>query len=173
MNYTTLIRFAPLVTLERLNDPLWRRPGRTAFDHGALSFFPGKTSVPLLVNHDPEREIGVVRELTRFMDTDGPWLAALCTVTDKPEWLKRGTRASFGYKCGRTSTFDRDVLRKGWVTEVSVLTAGHEPLEPGARVLTLREDANPILPVAPAGATVIAGNGQIIRRPVGQVLAVR
>jgi hypothetical protein len=58
------------------------------------------------------------------------------------------------------------------VTEVSVLSHEHEPLEPGARVLTLREDANPILPVAPAGATVIAG-GQILRRPVGQVLGVR
>jgi len=40
-------------------------------------------------------------------------------------------------------------------------------------VLTLRENANPILPVAPAGATVIAGNGQLLRRPVGQVLGVR
>ena len=100
-------------------------------------------------------------------------IACLAVVSDRSAWLRPGTRASFGYKCGRTSSFDPDVLRKGWVTEVSVLTAGHEPLEPGARVLTLREDANPILPVAPAGATVIAGNGQIIRRPVGQVLAVR
>ena len=65
------------------------------------------------------------------------------------------------------------------------MTAGHEPLEPGARVLTLRENANPILPepkpasagvlppVAPAGTTVIAGNGQLLRRPIGRVLGVR
>ena len=173
MSFTSLIRFAPLTTLERLNDPTWVRPGRTMYDHDSLTFFPNRTSVPLLVNHDETRVIGVVRELTRFEDTDGPWLAALATVTDRPAWLKRGTRASFGYRGGRTSSFDGDVLRQGWVTEVSVLTADHEPLEPGARVLTLRENANPIRPVAPAGATVIAGNGQLLRRPVGQVLGVR
>ena len=51
--------------------------------------------------------------------------------------------------------------------------SGTRTVEPGARVLTLRENANPILPVAPAGATVIAGNGLLLRRPVGQVLGVR
>ena len=71
MNYTTLIRFAPLTTLERLNDPNWARPGRTMYDHHSLTFLPHRTSVPLLINHDPEREIGIVRELTRFEDTDG------------------------------------------------------------------------------------------------------
>jgi hypothetical protein len=87
--------------------------------------------------------IGVVRELTRFEDTDGPWLAALATVTDRPEWLERGTAASFSFTLGRRSSFDRsDVLRKGLVTEVSVLTTGCQPLEPGARVLTLREDGD-------------------------------
>jgi len=39
-------------------------------------------------------------------------------------------------------------------------------------VLTLRENATRSS-VAPAGATVIAGNGQLLRRPVGQVLGVR
>ena len=120
MTYTTLIRFAPLTTLERLNDPLWVRPGRTMYDNHSLTFLPHRTSgVPLLVNHDPEREIGVVRELMRFEDTDGPWLVAVATVTDRPEWLKRGTRASFGCKLARYSSFERhDVMRKGYVTEV-------------------------------------------------------
>ena len=74
MTYTTLIKIAPITTLERINDPKWARPGRSLYDHGALTFFPGKSSAPLLVNHDetPGREIGVVRELTRFEDTDGP-----------------------------------------------------------------------------------------------------
>lgn len=117
------------------------------YDHNSLTFLPHRTNVPLLINHDAERPIGVVRELMRFEDTDGPWLVAVATVTDRPEWLKRGTRASFGCKLARYSSFERhDVMRKGYVTEVSVLTVGHEPLEPGARVLTLRENANPILP---------------------------
>jgi hypothetical protein len=114
VSYTTLIRFAPLTTLERLNDPLWARPGRTLYDHNSLTFFPNRTSVPLLINHDATREIGVVRELTRFEDTDGPWLVALATVTNRPQWLRPGTtRASFGYRGGRTSSFDGDVLRQG------------------------------------------------------------
>ena len=131
VSFTSLIRFAPIVTLDRLNDPNWARPGRTAYDHGSLTFFPGKASVPLLVNHDAERPIGVVRELTRVEATDGPWIAALAIVIDRPAWLRPGTRASFGYRGGRTSSFDGDVLRQGWVTEVSVLSAEHEPLEPG------------------------------------------
>lgn len=157
------------------------------YDHNSLTFLPHRTNVPLLINHDAERPIGVVRELMRFEDTDGPWLVAVATVTDRPEWLKRGTRASFGCKLARYSSFERhDVMRKGYVTEVSVLTVGHEPLEPGARVLTLRENANPILPeptptsagvpppVASAGAVpgVFYGGG-LIRRPSGQVLGVR
>ena len=49
--------------------------------------------MPLLVNHDENREIGLVRELMRFEDTDGPWLVAVATLTDRPDWLKRGVRA--------------------------------------------------------------------------------
>ena len=132
------------------------------------------TTVPLLVNHDETRVIGIVRELTRFEDTDGPWLVALATVTDRPAWLKRGTRASFGYKCGRTQQLRPRRSPQG---------LGDRGLGVDRRTRTVgawcpRADAargrqRPILPVAPAGATVIAGNGQIIRRPVGQVLAVR
>ena len=126
-----MIRVAPISTLERLGDPRWTRPGRSLYDAGALTFFPGKTSVPLLVNHDESREIGQVRELMNFEDVDGPWLVAVANVIDRPEWLKRGTRASFGFKLGRFSTFDRsDVIRRGYIVEVSVLTAGHEPLDP-------------------------------------------
>ena len=113
MTYTTLIKIAPITTLERVNDPNWARSGRTLYDHGSLTFFPGKTSVPLLVNHDENHEIGVVRELMRFEDTDGPWLVAVANVSDRPEWLKRGVRASFGFKLGRTSSFDRCDSAKG------------------------------------------------------------
>jgi hypothetical protein len=42
------------------------------YDPGALTFFPGKSSCPLVVDHDPDREIGVVRTLTRWEDVDGP-----------------------------------------------------------------------------------------------------
>jgi hypothetical protein len=95
MTYRATLRFAPLTTLERINNPNWKRPGRTMYDAGALTFFPGKSSAPLLVNHDKTREIGVIDELMRFEDTDGPWLVALATVTDRPCWLERGGCVSF------------------------------------------------------------------------------
>ncbi len=139
MSHTALIRFAPLTTLQRVNDPVWKRPGRTMYDSGALTFHPGKTSAKLLVNHDDDHEIGVVHTLTRWEDTDGPWLAAIAEITDRPEWLERGTRASFGYGPIHTApdVFGCEILRRGIVNEVSVLSPGREPAEPLACVLAL------------------------------------
>ena len=100
----------------------------------------------------------------------------MATVTDCPDWLKRGTRASFGCKLARYSSFERhDVMRKGYVTEVSVLTVGHEPLEPGARVLTLREDVKPVIPAprpTPDGV-VFYGDGRSLRRYFETPITVR
>jgi hypothetical protein len=145
MTYTALIKFAPLTTLERVNDPRWARPGRTMYDPGSLTFSPGKSSAPLLVDHCDTREVGVVRELTRFEDTDGPWLAVVATVTDRPEWLKRGVRASFSYQPARTShdVFGCEILRRGLITEVSVPSPDREPVEPLAQVLTFHPIEKP------------------------------
>ena len=62
MTYTAVIRVAPIQTLERRNDPAWTRPGRRLYDSNARRFLPIHTTVPLLVDHDDEREIGYVRE---------------------------------------------------------------------------------------------------------------
>ena len=53
MTYTSLIRFAPLTTLQRVNDERWAAP-RTLYDSGSLKFLPGQETVPLLVNHDED-----------------------------------------------------------------------------------------------------------------------
>ena len=37
MSWTSLIRFAPLTTLERVNNPAYQEPGRTLYDTGALT----------------------------------------------------------------------------------------------------------------------------------------
>ncbi|MGH3079405.1 MAG: hypothetical protein ACRDPZ_14650 [Gaiellaceae bacterium] len=102
MNYTAFIRFAPLTTLERVNDPAWKRRGRTMYDHGALTLAPGRTSAPLLVDHG--RRIGTVHTLTRYEDTDDPWLACIAEIADLPGWLRKyDTKASFAYKPAGTS----------------------------------------------------------------------
>ena len=95
---------------------------------------PGKTTVPLIVNHDDDRVVGSVRSFSQMDDTDGPWLVAPRRSTGAPEWLrKRETKASFAY-C--TIFVNEDVLgcevvRDAWVTEVSLLSPDRRPREPG------------------------------------------
>jgi hypothetical protein len=110
------------------------------YDPSALALAPGRTTAPLLVNHDDSQVIGTVDTLMRVQDTDGPWLCGLAEVHDCPGWLRRNTPVSFAYHSLGTS---RDVLggceivRRGLVTEVSVLPPWSEPAEPLAKVLTL------------------------------------
>jgi hypothetical protein len=66
MSHTALVKFAPIFTLERFDDHAWNRPGRTLYERGAFQFLPGKTTVPLLVDHEDSREIGTVHELFRM-----------------------------------------------------------------------------------------------------------
>jgi hypothetical protein len=70
--YTSLIRFAPLTSLERVNSEAWKGCGRTLYDSGALSFAPGETECPLLIDHDFEQQIGYVRSIDRIEQADGP-----------------------------------------------------------------------------------------------------
>src|SRR5262245_37476421 len=96
MTYTALIAFAPLTTLERVNDPAWKH-GRTMYDPGALTLLPGQAA-PVLVNHNHDRVLGTVTSIVRHEQADGPWLCAIATIHDRPCWLEKHTRASFGYK---------------------------------------------------------------------------
>jgi hypothetical protein len=175
--YTALIRVAPIETLERHNDPAWTRPGRTVYNR--LRFLPACPTVPLLVDHDDQHQIGYVRELVRIEDTTGPWIFGRAVVTSPPAWLKRGTPASLGSKILSRSSFHHDVVRDAIVDEISILSAAKQPAEPLAQV-TLLERVDPasspaVRPSSPgrAAGEVIYG-GQLIRRPnIGQVLGVR
>jgi hypothetical protein len=122
----------------------------------------------VLVNDD--RRVGRVVELTEWDLADGLWLCARCEITDPPEWLSKGTRASYAYK----RVHEQDVgawtsLQRALVTEVSILAPGREPAKPRASVIYLRRTE-----ATPAGRIVSRGNGQVLRRPgLGQVLAIR
>ena len=113
------------------------------YDDSALKFLPLSTSVPLLVDHDEGRAIGVVNSLSRLKWTDGPWLMADATVTDPPAWLKRHTPASFAYVLPRKCSFGNDILRSAYVTEVSVLSLVRAHAEPLAEVLTFNPTEKP------------------------------
>ena len=173
MNHTAVIKIGPLVTANALRHPCSVRAGRKLYQRGALEFL-SVTGVPLLVDHDTSRQVGTVHELINFPDTDGEWIAARATITDKPEWLKRGTRASFEF----ASLQDQQVggwsrVLRGLVSEVTILSPGVRPLEPRAQVALLYRttEAKPRATVATSSEPhwlrdaqiEAAGRGRLIR----------
>lgn len=184
MSHEVIIKFAPVFTLERFNDPTWR-PDRRMYEPGALKFLPTRDTVPLIVDHDDDREIGTVQKLHRWDWIDGPWIFASATVTAPPPWLKRGTRVSFGSKIvSRRDVsireYNADVVALAFVEEVSVLSPSVQPREPCAEVLSIRpiEKKPTSSPAAVtttsnrAAAGEVLGGQRIFRRNIGQVLAV-
>jgi hypothetical protein len=173
MSHTVTIKFAPLLTLDRVNDPAWQRADRTMYASvNALRFLPGKSSAPLIVDHDDNLEIGTVTDLWRLDWIDGPWIAATATLHEPPEsWLKRGTRVSFGSKPygRRAATFtspEGQVVTDSFIEEVSVLLA-MTPAEPLAEVILVkREDSLAAARASnrSAAGEVIYGDGSVIRR---------
>ena len=146
MSHRAIVKIAPLFTLERFDDRTWPAD-RVMYESGSLRFLPGKDTVPLIVNHDDEWVIGTVHELFRMDWVDGsrvgPWIVARCTVDDPPAWMKRNTRASFGFKLLHRRELNirgtkADVVAQALVTEVSVLPDFVEPAEPLAAVMSIR-----------------------------------
>jgi hypothetical protein len=170
MTHSALIRFAPVFTRDRFDDPAWAKPGRTMYER--LDFWPTKTC-PLLVDHDDSKEIGTVTELSRMEWLDGPWFTAVARVTDAPAWLKRGTRVSFGFSPLHTRDVHirdsrAEVIGRGLVNEVSVLSPGKRPAEPLAEVLSVRAHDGEPAAVRPseraAAGEVIAHGSAVLRR---------
>jgi hypothetical protein len=61
VTYDIFVKFAaPVFTFDRFNDPKWARPGRTMYEREALRVLPGKTSIPLIVDHDDGREFDTI-----------------------------------------------------------------------------------------------------------------
>lgn len=138
MTHGALIRIAPIFDLKRDLHPDKIDPDRIMYSRGSLTL--RGDAPPVLIGHDDDRPIGVVRKLIEFDDTDGRWIAASCRIDkDKaPAWLRggrNGTRASFRIATLQRTTF-HDVTRvlRGLVSEVSVLPPGVEPAEPLASV---------------------------------------
>ena len=143
MTWTSMIRFAPLTTLDRINDERWAKP-RTLYDSGGLTLFP-KTTVRLTVDHHDDQVIGTVREIFRHEDTDGPWLACIATITDRPNWLKPNNPVSFSFISASINrdAFGCEILRRGLISEVSVLHEEHAGRAVGEAVDAPRDQAAP------------------------------
>jgi hypothetical protein len=170
---SALVMIAPVFTCERFNDPAWARPGRTMYAPGSLKLLPNKTSVPLLVDHDEEREIGVVHRFGMIDWNDGPWIYASATVDDPPSWLERRAPASFchhPYDRREVTIRDRsaEVVYATFVDEVSVLSRANTPAEPRAHAWVFDEPTKP----SPVEVIHHPPGGVLVRRNLGKVLAV-
>jgi hypothetical protein len=162
VTYDACITIGPL-----FDGALENRPGRCVYQRGGLKLL--REVVPVLVDHDDSRPVGLVRELWEFQDVDGPWLVAHAEISDPPAWLKTGTKASVAF----SNLHDQHVnewrrILRGLVTEVSILSPGVLPAEPLAQVVLLRETASE----SERGGQLIHGGALIRRAGIGQVLAV-
>jgi hypothetical protein len=155
-----VIRLGPIATGDTLAGEEHRDASngepRTLFDSMRLA-----PDAPLLVDHDPEQVVGRVVELARWDDGHelAPWLAARVEIFDGlAEWVSKRTAASFKYlTLHRSELHGWEVIRSGYVREVSVLHAGTRPAEPLARVVLIRDEPEP----------------ERIIRHCGRILAVR
>jgi len=77
--------------------------GSFIFQRGGWQLMP---DAPVLVDHDQDRPIGVVRSLSEFEDVDGTWLMAHTTIDDPPCWLGRETPASITYSAYEHGTLE-------------------------------------------------------------------
>jgi hypothetical protein len=138
--------------------------GRSRYGRGCLRVLPG-SAVPVVIDHDLERQIGTVDELIELDDVDGTWLAARCLLDAPPEWVRVGTGASLGSKPLRRQQLGAGHRVLDAILEEVTLVLRQTPREPGARVVLLRE--------AEAGEFIEHQRGEVIRRPCGVVLGVR
>lgn len=132
MSHEVTIKLAPVITADRFRNPDWDRPDRTLYRRGSLQFLPNRSEVPLVIDHDLERRIGIVDRFFELDWTDGLWICAVGTISDPPPWIERyHTKASFGYWDVHAS---ENRVSQTWVKEVSLLSRSVEPAEPGACV---------------------------------------
>jgi hypothetical protein len=173
MTVAACIQFAPIFTAERMAE------GARATDlyqRGSLRFLPSQSSVPLLIDHDKDRAVGVVHELVEWENTDGPWFIARATVTHPPEWLKPfRTKASFGYaNVERQEIGAWGRVLRALVTEVSLLSPAAKPAEPLAQVVLVQRSKDlPAVATSTRSASEIPSPGVRIRRYTGSVVGVR
>ena len=133
-----LLRFTPAYDATVLVDRPELARGLMV-DREGLRMRPGQQAIPVVVDHDMDRRVGVVRSMFTDRDTDGRrWNFASVTLDpNPPAWLKRGTGVSWGYKAFGTREAAWGSKTKhitdAFIEEISVLRLLH-PAEPLAQV---------------------------------------
>ena len=188
-----LARIAKIVDDAVWDDPEAIGPDRQLFLPRALKLRSEKIQdgrpVLVRVDHvkDGSKDIGRVTGLSEVKDLDGRWVIAHCDVDNPPRWLNRDTPVSMSW-CNLGT---RRPMPGGWtrhssgmVTEVSLLSPGGTPAEPGAKVwhIFITEPAAEAAPqrsssavraaTSPSAAGEVFYGGPLIRRNIGRVLSV-
>ena len=139
MSDTAVLAVAPLLTVDRMNNPSWERPGRNLYLSRSLSFLPGRETVPLVIDHDMSRQAGVVHDLFE-MD----WHRRDVDLRSRhdyhaPCWLRRNEDQGVVWPLGYVFLVaESGHVCRAFVKKVSILPPGIEPREPLARVLSIR-----------------------------------
>ena len=176
LSSTAIIKLAPVITAATWRNPEWERPGRDVYWSGSLVLLP-RREVPLLVDHDDDRQVGVVRELSVLDWVDTKWIVAHVTINDPPGWLRNGTAASFERYDLHAPPMGEGSKRvaHAFVTEVSVALALGRACGAARSGGVDRPAASPAAATATAAGEVIqpVRAQRIVRHNIGQVIRVR
>lgn len=182
---SAILRFAPVWTSKALDEP--RLVRELMVDRQALHPVRLSEPIPVVVDHDMDRQVGTVRELAvRDEVMSGspvylaPWWFAHVEISDPPSWLKRGGAVSW---CRNSlwewepTDVETTVLRQGLIREVSILSPSVEPAEPLARVMWVSDERSPAVVRAsdrPAAGVVYYGDrGKTLRREFKTPITIR
>ena len=169
MSHIAVIKIARAYDPDALLGPV--RGSGDMYAPGGLTFLR-RESAPVVIDHDPGKQVGEVHELVVWPFTDQRWVVARVRLDTPPGWIKQGTPASFGSR--RLWSYELNgwrVISRALVDEVSIVSASHRPVEACAEVVLLRRSAAAAAPRT--GDVVIPANGLIRRPGIGQVLGVR
>jgi hypothetical protein len=173
-----ILRFAAAWDTRFVDDPTLRR--ELMVDRGALIPTNRDNSVPVVVDHDMNRQIGVVRGIHVYPAVlpggkVSDWYHASVELNDVPGWLRRDGSVSWGHRClHEMELAGVNLLKRALIDEISVLTPARQPKEPLARVCWVGEpSAARTSSDRPTDGEVFHGGGLIRRPGIGQVLGVR
>lgn len=179
MTQIALIQLGPAPTAGLINSTAERR---TLYDQ--IKMLP-KIGAAVVVDHDPNRPVGEVLDVFT-MDwpepvPDARWLFARARIDHPPAWLERGSGASISFiPTFVREAFGWEVVREGWLKEVTLCSPTHIPVEELARVVTLREErasdsrhSSAVGPSEAAADEYLPATGGVIRRVFETTITIR
>ncbi|HUP50872.1 MAG TPA: hypothetical protein VM198_00245 [Longimicrobiales bacterium] len=171
MTQRALLRFVAVYTPAMLDDPKLAR--EEMVQRGALETIRDEP-IPVLVDHDPDRRVGTVRELYIAPDVVAglvqEWYFASVELDAPPGWLKRNGGVSWACRSLQAQDVRGSTrLLRGLIDEVSVLSPSVRRAEGRAAVAWVGERevssaAGPSADRSAAGEEVIYHEPVLVRR---------